>query len=94
MNEILGLAVAENSEVVRLSEQRRQGTGPGREMISRPFPPPPRPSGMFAACLEVLQRIMRILDPPSPYPAPPPAEIGFHVKEDATAYHIPERAKS
>jgi hypothetical protein len=39
-----------------------------------------------AAIVEVLQRIMRILDPPPPPPGPAPPEIGFHVKEDALPY--------
>jgi hypothetical protein len=44
-----------------------------------------------AAIVEVLQRIMRILEPP-PEPAPPsePAkkQIGFHVKEASVPYRI------
>ena len=40
------------------------------------------------AIVDVLQRIMRILDPPPPLPAQPPPEIGFHVKEDAVPYRI------
>ena len=36
------------------------------------------------AIVEVLQRVMAILDPPPPPPEPPRREIGFHVKpEDA-----------
>jgi phage regulator Rha-like protein len=41
-----------------------------------------------AAIVEVLQRIMKILDPPPPPPEPTPPEIGFHVKEDAVPYRI------
>jgi predicted amino acid-binding ACT domain protein len=40
------------------------------------------------AIVEVLQRIMKILDPPPPQPESPPPEIGFHVKEDAVPYRI------
>jgi hypothetical protein len=43
------------------------------------------------AIVEVLQRIMKILDPPPPQPEPPPPEIGFHVKEDAVPYRIKRR---
>ena len=39
-----------------------------------------------AAIVDVLQRIMRILDPPPPPPEPPAPEIGFHVKEEAVPY--------
>ena len=39
-----------------------------------------------AAIVDVLQRIMKILDPPPPPPEPPAPEIGFHVKEDAPPY--------
>jgi hypothetical protein len=38
--------------------------------------------------VEVLQRIMEILDPPPPAPEPPTPEIGFHVKEIAIPYRI------
>ena len=34
------------------------------------------------AIVEVLQRVMEILDPP-PLPEPPRREMGFHVKQDA-----------
>jgi hypothetical protein len=37
-----------------------------------------------AAIVEVLQRVMDILDPP-PQPEPPAREMGFHVKTDAAA---------
>ena len=36
-----------------------------------------------AVIVDVLQRVMIILDPPPPPPEPPPPQIGFHVKEDA-----------
>jgi phage regulator Rha-like protein len=36
------------------------------------------------AIVEVLQRVMAILDPPPPLPEPPRREIGFHVKLDET----------
>ena len=41
-----------------------------------------------AAIVDVLQRIMKILDPAPPLPEPPPAEIGFHVREDGVPYRI------
>jgi hypothetical protein len=41
-----------------------------------------------AAIVEFMQRIMRILDPPSSPPEPPPPEIGFHVKEDGVPYRV------
>jgi hypothetical protein len=44
-----------------------------------------------AAIVDILQRIMRILDPPPGPPEPPPPEIGFHVKEDAISYRINRR---
>jgi hypothetical protein len=44
-----------------------------------------------AAIVEVMQRIMRILDPPAPPPEPPPPEIGFHVKEDSPPYRIAKK---
>jgi phage regulator Rha-like protein len=37
------------------------------------------------AIIEVLQRVMAILDPPPPQPEPPRREIGFHVKESYAA---------
>ena len=46
-----------------------------------------------AAIVDVLQRIMKILDPPSPPPEPPPPGIGFHVEEDAVPYRTSKRAK-
>jgi hypothetical protein len=39
-----------------------------------------------SAIVDVLQRIMRVLDPPPPPPEPPLPEIGFHIKEDAAPY--------
>jgi hypothetical protein len=47
-----------------------------------------------AAIVDILRRIMRILDPP-PGPPPPPEpvrpEIGFHVKEDSVPYRLKKR---
>ena len=40
------------------------------------------------AIVDVLQRIMKVLDPPPAPPDPPSPEIGFHIKEDATPYRI------
>lgn len=45
-----------------------------------------------ASIVDVLQRIMKILDPPPPPPEPPTPEIGFHVKEDAVPYRIKRKA--
>jgi hypothetical protein len=47
------------------------------------------------AIVDILQRIMRILDPPPepPPPAEPPRpQIGFHMKEGAVPYRIRKRA--
>lgn len=41
-----------------------------------------------AAIVDVLQRIMRIIDPPPPPPEPPKPQIGFQIKEDAIPYRI------
>ena len=38
-----------------------------------------RLDGHEIAIVEVLQRIMQILDPPPPPPEPPRRQIGFHV---------------
>ena len=38
-----------------------------------------RLDGHEVAIVEVLQRIMQILDPPPPPPEPPRRQIGFHV---------------
>jgi leucyl aminopeptidase len=46
-----------------------------------------------AAIVDVLQRIMRILDPPPSTPGPPAPEIGFHVKEDAVPYRTRKGAQ-
>ncbi len=43
-----------------------------------------------AAFVDILQRIMKLLDPP-PVPQEPPKEMGFHVKEDAVPYRIKRR---
>lgn len=43
------------------------------------------------AIVDILQRIMRLLDPPPGPPAPPPPlkpEIGFHIKENALPYRV------
>lgn len=37
------------------------------------------------AIVEVLQRIMALLDPPPPPPEPPPREMGFHASSDPSA---------
>jgi hypothetical protein len=44
-----------------------------------------------AAIVDVLQRIMRMLDPPFGPPEPPKPEIGFHVKEDTVPYRVKRR---
>ena len=44
-----------------------------------------------AAIVDVLQRIMRILEPPAEPPAPvepPKPEMGFHIREDSVPYRI------
>jgi phage regulator Rha-like protein len=43
------------------------------------------------AIVDVLQRIMRILDPPPPPPEPAPPEIGFHIKEATVPYRVRRR---
>jgi phage regulator Rha-like protein len=40
------------------------------------------------AIVQVLQRIMDILNPPPEPPEPPHKEIGFHIKEDGVPYRI------
>jgi hypothetical protein len=45
-----------------------------------------------AAIVDVLQRIMEILDPAPPPPEPPQPEIGFHIKEDARPYRIKRKS--
>jgi hypothetical protein len=48
-----------------------------------------------AAIVDILQRVMRILDPPPEPPeplGPPPPEIGFHVKEDSIPYRVKRRS--
>lgn len=45
-----------------------------------------------AAIVDVLQRIMRILDPPPAPPGPPKPQIGFHVKEDAVPYRVRKKS--
>ncbi|MGH7969617.1 MAG: ORF6N domain-containing protein [Limisphaerales bacterium] len=44
-----------------------------------------------AALVHVLQRIMKILDPPPPPPEPPQPQIGFHVKEEPSPYRVKKR---
>jgi hypothetical protein len=41
-----------------------------------------------AAIVDLLQRIMKILDPPPPPPDPPRPQIGFHAKEDVLPYRV------
>lgn len=41
-----------------------------------------------SAIVDVLQRIVRVLDPPPLPPEPPPPEIGFHIREDAPPYRV------
>jgi phage regulator Rha-like protein len=41
-----------------------------------------------AAIVDVLQRIMTILDPPPAPPEPPKPQIGFQIREDAVPYRI------
>jgi ORF6N domain-containing protein len=43
-----------------------------------------------AAIVDVLQRIMRILEPPAeaPAPGPPQREMGFHIREAAVPYRV------
>jgi hypothetical protein len=38
--------------------------------------------------VDVLQRIMKVLDPPPLPPEPLPPEIRFHIREDATPYRV------
>ncbi|MBI4024936.1 MAG: hypothetical protein HY360_08135 [Verrucomicrobia bacterium] len=42
---------------------------------------------IMAANVEVLQRIMRLLDPP-PEPEPPRRQIGFEVRERSVVYRV------
>jgi hypothetical protein len=49
-----------------------------------------------SAIVDVLQRIMRLLDPPPEpeSPEPPQKEIGFHIKEDNAPYRVrPKRRR-
>jgi hypothetical protein len=46
-----------------------------------------------AAIVDILQRIMKILDPPPEPPWPPSPEIGFHVKEDTVPYRIRKKRR-
>jgi ORF6N domain len=47
-----------------------------------------------AAIVEVLQRIMTILDPPPASPEPARPQIGFHIKEDAAPYRVKRKPRS
>ena len=47
-----------------------------------------------SAIVDVLQHILRLLDPPPPPPEPPPPEIGFHVKEDAVPYRTRRKTET
>jgi hypothetical protein len=41
--------------------------------------------------VDVLQRIMDILDPPPPPAEPPKPLIGFHMKEESVPYKVRKR---
>jgi hypothetical protein len=45
-----------------------------------------------AAIVDVLQHIMKLLDPPPPPPEPPAPEIGFHVREEPVLYRTKRKA--
>ena len=45
------------------------------------------------AIVQVLQRIMQIIDPPPPPPEPPKPQIGFRIKEDSVPYRVKRRAR-
>jgi ORF6N domain-containing protein len=45
------------------------------------------------AIVEVLQRMMQILDPPPPPPEPPKPQIGFRIKEGAVPYRVKRRIR-
>jgi hypothetical protein len=45
------------------------------------------------AIVDVLQRIMRILDPPPLPPEPPRPEMGFHIKEDSIPYRVRRKSR-
>jgi ORF6N domain len=45
-----------------------------------------------AAIVDVLQRIMKVLDPPPPPPEPPSPGIGFHVREEGVRYRVRRKA--
>jgi len=44
-----------------------------------------------AAIVDILQRIMTLLEPPAPPPESPKPEMGFHVREEPTNYRIRRR---
>ena len=52
-----------------------------------------RLDGHEVAIIEVLRRVMDILDPPPPPPEPPRREIGFHVRLKETQQHESKRKK-
>jgi len=41
-----------------------------------------------AAIVDILQRFMKMIEPPSAPPEPPRPEIGFHIKENSIPYRI------
>jgi hypothetical protein len=47
-----------------------------------------RLDGHESAIVDILQRLMQILDPAPPPPEPPKPQIGFHIKEEAVRYRI------
>ena len=44
-----------------------------------------------AAIVDVLQRIMSILDPPPTPPEPPKPQIGFHIREKVVPYRVKKK---
>jgi hypothetical protein len=45
------------------------------------------------AIVEVLQRLMQILDPPPPPAEPPKPQIGFRIKEEAVPYRVKRKIR-
>jgi len=41
-----------------------------------------------SAIVDVLERIMKVLDPPPLPPEPPPPEIGFHIREGDVPHRV------
>jgi hypothetical protein len=74
--------------VVRAFVRMRSAFGDGRKLALLEQEFKIRLNIHEAAIVDVLQRIMKILDPPPPPPEPPPLEIGFHVREDAVPYRV------